>query len=600
MKSARKKQTEVDELSLDDFGICFESDDWVLQRTVLDGVVECLRMDLSRVPDGWRLPVKRYLARVILGRVPRSSRYAHVILERFLVLRQFAQWCSSEGARTPNDLSADMILPWVAASQEVGRKAAGAKRTRAKFLNVEDFLLDAAIDSKTLRAEIIRVGRRLAKASSLEEKNRSLPIDAAEADYLALLADAIILVEQDGEAVVGFLQHALASEVGRVNSAGGRSASFYEAKRALPFEGFKSKALRHLDPRVGYGEQNMLQIAEGAAVFIICMLSSMRPSEVRRVTTKSVRSGGAHHDSGDGRVPDVIEGVLSKSRRQHEWISAPAVSDALNFLERLGRPIREEVGTTALFVLGMYRGRARAEARGDERIARVDSYAGLRTSMRVFAKASLPEFDSEKIQFRPLRRFLARFIARRDRTSLGALAYQYGHLEARITDTYYVGLDRDLSLLLDEEQANEVVSAMDDLVNAEAVFTNLPEQVMASSLLRMSDVLDRASTNREVMQMLGSGVVLGPCDWGYCFYRENRSRCEGNAMGPNAAKRTPGTCAGCLNFTATAKHAPWWELRRQDLKEFLKLRGIPEQSRLIAEGRLSSAELILKKIKGGS
>lgn len=216
--------------------------------------------------------------------------------------------------------------------------------------------------------------------------------------------------------------------------------------------------------------------------------------------------------------------------------------------------------------------------------------------MRAFAEASIPGLDSEKLNFRPLRRFMARFIARRDRSSLGALAYQYGHLEARITDTYYVGLDRDLSTLLEEENANEVVSAMDDLISAENVYTNLPTPVIAESISRMNGVLERASTNLEVMRMLGAGVVLGPCDWGYCFYREARSRCDGDANGPNPGKRTPSTCAGCLNFTATAKHAPWWELRRQDLISFLKLRGIPEQSRRIAEERLASTELILKKI----
>ncbi|MCD9088686.1 hypothetical protein [Stenotrophomonas sp. SY1] len=344
----------------------------------------------------------------------------------------------------------------------------------------------------------------------------------------------------------------------------------------------------------------MLKIAEGAAVFVISLLSSMRPSETRRLTTKSAKPAANDDNLGGTGPSGTIEGVLSKSRRRHQWVAAPAVFKAIELVDRLGRSIREEVETNALFVLAMHRGRGAAKVDPEQRAARVDGYAALRTSMRAFAKASMPGFDVDKINFRPLRRFMARFIARRDRSSLGALAYQYGHLETRITDTYYVGLDADLSTLLSEENANEVVSAMEDLISSDVIYTNLPTSVISESLSRMSGVLERASTSLEVMKMLGAGVVLGPCDWGYCFYRENRSRCEGDALGPNPAKRTPGTCAGCLNFTATPKHASWWELRKQDLIRFLGLRNIPEQSRLIAQERLAAAELILKQIGEGA
>lgn len=596
MKSERRTKPPVSEISLDGLGINFEGDEWFLRRNVIDGIMEQLRLDFSCVPGGWKEPIKRYLALVMLGRLERSTRYAQVIYERFIVLRSFADWCYEEGVVSPKDLSPELISPWTAASREVGRREAGANRMRAKFIGVEDFLLNVGGVSPAVRAEIVRVGKRLLREASFAAKNRVVDDTLTEDECLTLLADAITLVQEDGPKIEAFMGRVMALEVGRLCSAGRRTAAFYSAKRELPFSGFKSQALKDLDPRVGYGEQTMLKIAEGAAIFIVSMLSSMRPSETRRLTTASVKPSDVRGAPGGVVTSDVIEGVLSKSRRRHEWVAAPAVSEAVAFMDRLGRPIRDEVGTTALFVLNMYRGRGPAEAREEQRGARVDGYVALRRSMRAFVEASIPGFDSGKVNFRPLRRFMARFIARRDRSSLGALAYQYGHLEASVTDTYYVGLDRDLSTLLEEENANEVVSAMDDLISADYIYTNLPTPVISESLSRMSGVLERASTNIEVMRMLGAGVVLGPCDWGYCFYREARSRCDGNAEGPNPAKRTPSTCVGCLNFTATAKHALWWELRREDLISFLKLRGIPEQSRRIAEDRLASAELILKKI----
>ncbi|AIL07478.1 hypothetical protein U0039_21875 [Stenotrophomonas maltophilia] len=596
MKSLRQATPPVSELSLDGLGINFEDDEWFLRRNVIDGIVETRRLDFSCIPDGWKVPIKIYLALAMLGRLERSTRYALVLYERFIVLRSFAVWCYEEGVDSPSDLSPELICPWTDASRAVGRVEAGATRMRAKFICVEDFLLNVGDVSAVVRAEMVRVGKRMSKEASVAAKKRKVDDDLSEQECLMLLADAIKLIEEDGPTIEAFMGEVMAIEAGRLCSAGRRMNSFYIAKRSLPFNGFRSKALAKLDPRVGYGEQIMLKIAEGAAIFIISLLSSMRPSESRRLTTASVKPSNALGMPAGAETSDLIEGVLSKSGRPHEWVAAPAVSDAIAFLERLGRPIRDHVGTAALFVLNMYRGRGPAEARDDQRGARVDGYVALRRSMRAFAEASIPGLDSEKLNFRPLRRFMARFIARRDRSSLGALAYQYGHLEARITDTYYVGLDRDLSTLLEEENANEVVSAMDDLISAEHVYTNLPTPVIAESISRMNGVLERASTNLEVMRMLGAGVVLGPCDWGYCFYREARSRCDGDANGPNPGKRTPSTCAGCLNFTATAKHAPWWELRRQDLISFLKLRGIPEQSRRIAEERLASTELILKKI----
>ena len=147
-----------------------------------------------------------------------------------------------------------------------------------------------------------------------------------------LLADAIKLIEEDGPTIEAFMGEVMAIEAGRLCSAGRRMNSFYIAKRSLPLNGFRSKALAKLDPRVGYGEQIMLKIAEGAAIFIISLLSSMRPSESRRLTTASVKPSNALGMPAGAETSDLIEGVLSKSGRPHEWVAAPAVSDAIAFL----------------------------------------------------------------------------------------------------------------------------------------------------------------------------------------------------------------------------------------------------------------------------
>jgi hypothetical protein len=472
----------------------------------------------------------------------------------------------------------------------------GAIRRQAKLLNVADFLKEQEDLPQHVLHTLAKEARKLNKAAA-RAKNRTTSEDIDESIMLDYLNDAIAVVEVDGPTVASHLRLAIAEEDrrGRVTPGGKATPAYYAARRALPLPEFKSSALAGLDPRVGFGLRNILHIIEGAATLVVAMLSVMRQSEILRMSTKSV-SPDVNAGAELSENFKIISGRLSKVDRPHEWIAAPAVDRAVSLLEEIGRPIRHEIGVDALFVLQLFKGRIVARAQKRRRTPRVISYVSIRRRVRIFAAACKPDQDASKLQFRMLRRFMAKFIARRDRSSLGALAYQYGHLETRVTEASYVGKDRELSRLISSAQAEEVAGAMDDLVNAESIYSNLPADVLSQSVERMSGVLQRASTVTEVMKMLASGVVLGPCDWGYCFYRESRSRCEGDSAGPNPAKRTPSTCVGCLNFTATAKHFTWWGQRRDDLVEFLKLRGLPEQSRLVAEERLAAAEAVLKKL----
>ncbi|HEL3261920.1 hypothetical protein [Stenotrophomonas maltophilia] len=332
----------------------------------------------------------------------------------------------------------------------------------------------------------------------------------------------------------------------------------------------------------------------GAAIAVIALLSVMRTSELQRLCVGCVEKEG---DDEFGSW--VIKGILAKSGRAHTWIVVPEVKAAVEAIELLGAEGRANSGTKALLAARVVSrkpylsGRARAPSK-------VAWASMLLCRVREFALLSCPEGGAalERLSFRKTRRFLARFVARRDRSSLGALAFQYGHLDAQITDTYYVGSDPELTKLLNEESSLEVIRAMEDIARSNSVHTSIPAEVMEATRQRIEAVLSRASTQKEVFRMLGAGVVLGPCDWGYCFYRQGRSKCEGNEDGPNKANRTPTTCASCLNFAATPRHAEWWRRRVTDLEEFARFRGAPAQSKGIAAERLAQAMKILSAIGG--
>jgi hypothetical protein len=64
------------------------------------------------------------------------------------------------------------------------------------------------------------------------------------------------------------------------------------------------------------------------------------------------------------------------------------------------------------------------------------------------------------------RKTFARFVGRRDRTGLHALAAHFGHVTRIMTDASYVGTDFDLANLIDAEALDETRAALEELLAA--------------------------------------------------------------------------------------------------------------------------------------
>lgn len=603
MGAERLKHRSQPERDLLHLGISFDSDQWILRRTIVGNAMEATTLQFETVPVGWRRPIKRYLADAMLGNSHRSTRYAAVVRERFITLRQFAQYADESGASRPEAVDPELIKSWSRdghISRSAPIRGVGPSRMRTKFLNVDDFLQSQPRCSPQVREALRRLERRISQEARLRKRPRRRDID--EDVMLKLLNDALVLIEKDGDQVAASAHAVMQAAIapGAVDQrTEKRTEGYYNGIARLEMPAFTSGALRSVTHKGSRGFREVEKIAQGAAILVIALLTVMRWSEIRRLEIDSI--GRAPADVG-GQTAGLmfIRGTLSKSQRKHAWVAAPAVEGAIDLLVKLGSTLRGPLGTKALFVHHLAKGWPLRLARRELPEVSVCSFVWFKQRIRDFAQASAPDEDVSTLSFRTCRRFMARFVARRDRTSLGALAYQYGHLESRITDTYYVGPDTELGTLIREERAEEVARAMDDLVSADAVYSKLPPEAMELSRKRMAGLLQRAATSRDVMRMLGAGVVLGPCDWGYCFYRPQRSRCKGDLAGPNAAWRTPSTCATCLNFTATERHRDWWLQRVKDLREFLRLRELPEQARHVALERLAAAEDVLKGIGGAA
>ncbi|UQA70289.1 hypothetical protein K1516_20570 [Stenotrophomonas maltophilia] len=573
------------------FGVRYEDGCWELRQYVVGESYHRVCLDFLKFPSAWRSSAKDYFARTLLGLVPRASTIPLTLRERFYAIKSFAVWCKEQGAASPKDIDSELIEYW-------GRKVVGFQKGRritpraeaCRSTNVEDFLRGHTGCSAEVRAACSAVAqrsRRRIRMAGNEARTDALGEDL----ILRVLRDALVVVQEDAPEVLRLVSKFAGP---RATRSARRGCRHWHSEWVGDRPSFRSEAMKRLGERACLSEERMIGTVIGAAIAVIALLSVMRTSELQRLCVGCVEKEG---DDEFGSW--VIKGILAKSGRAHTWIVVPEVKAAVEAIELLGAEGRANSGTKALLA-------ARVVSRkpylsGRPRAPSKVAWAWmLLCRVREFALLSCPEGGAalERLTFRKTRRFLARFVARRDRSSLGALAFQYGHLDAQITDTYYVGSDPELTKLVNEESSLEVIRAMEDLARSDSVHTNIPAEVMEVTRQRIEAVLSRASTQKEVFRMLGAGVVLGPCDWGYCFYRQERSKCEGNEDGPNKANRTPTTCASCLNFAATPRHAEWWRRRVADLEEFARFRGTPAQSRRIAAERLAQAVKILSTIGG--
>lgn len=592
MKQAKpRSQTSVFDLSK--YLISYEDDCWELHEEVTDGSYTVLSLNFNKFPRGWKMAGKEHMARTILGWTSRPSQVPQTLRERFYCLVSFAMWCCEQGATSPSRVDAELIKYW-------GRAVAGysmdghpvQSRTMSfRTNNIVEFLREQPSCSSSVRAASSALAQEARRRRSMEVDDSAtapLPEDLA----LSILQDAITVVLGDAPKVIQLLSSCV-TELATRHKRRGRRHWHSQWKGVRPI--FESRALSGSGIGEKLSEETLYSVVNGAAIVVIALLSVMRTSELQRL-----KVGCVERDGKDDLANWIVRGTLSKSGRAHSWVIVPEVKAAVDVIEALGARARAAVGTEALFASRAMSRRPYINGRGPS-TSNVASGTMLISRVREFAALSVPDYRDVvgRITFRTTRRFLARFIARRNRSSLGALAFQYGHLDPLITDTYYVGRDPELVRLVDEESGLEIVRALDDLASSTSVYANLPDHVMRDTRELIRSTLERASSHGEVLKMLGGGVVLGPCDWGYCFYREARSKCDGNAAGPNSANRTPSVCASCLNFSATARHLDWWRRRLEDMESFSRLRGVPEQSKAIARQRLKEARTVVSAIERG-
>jgi hypothetical protein len=269
----------------------------------------------------------------------------------------------------------------------------------------------------------------------------------------------------------------------------------------------------------------------------------------------------------------------------HRWVAPAPVARAIAVLERLSEPARRRSGRDELWLMPSRDGGLHIHRSANL----IDHLNG-----PFAAFIDLPADNGRPWHLTPNqgRKTFARFVGRRDRTGLHALAAHFGHVTRIMTDTSYVGTDFELGDLIDAEILDDTRAALEELLPASRLSGKAGRAIAAHSRFRGRT---RDGDVKEYVDFIlrETDMRLGTCDWGYCVYRRESSACLGDDRAPNPVLRTQSTCAGCANFAVTEKHRPVWAARRRRNADLLLHPALDPESQALAAARVEECDGIL-------
>jgi integrase len=440
----------------------------------------------------------------------------------------------------------------------------------------------------------IDIFHKVLRKGAIAKQWNSVPIEIT----LPLVKDAIHWLENDAETTLRLIELINASRGSLVGLT--KLQRYKKCNYALEtvinshpeFKQYQEKLLL-TDKRSKDILRISMKLSIGAAIVIILFLTGIRVSELL-----SFKVGCCiERTHTDGQKYWYIQGVgAKKNGASKEWIIPSPVVMAVNYLERLHSVLMPDRKYLYLFEFPCN------FATLPFPYIQVKKYwsSDIGDLMRQFAYSKIRGASSiignTRLHPHQARKTFAKYVVLRDKRGLEALAQHYGHLYTSILDKFYVGTDFELHHLMDEESQKDLEAGLNDLLSCEILGGKAGEKLtkireIANTKYRGKSVLDSI-----VKKMINEGVVLAPCDWGYCVYTKDQSACKGTDNAPNPIFREPNTCANCNNFAVTQKHKKWWEERVVRDEEFLKLKNLPEQSITIVQSRLNKSISVLQQL----
>jgi len=293
-----------------------------------------------------------------------------------------------------------------------------------------------------------------------------------------------------------------------------------------------------------------------ACFIVIAGFVGVRASEILSIRTGAIE----YRQLGTTGVSQAyLVGRLFKTAeeggRLERWLAPDPVVTAVKVLERLSEPLRVASGRNELFLTrntqyGQVVGITNMHI--NDRIREFAAFNNVRRHGGQPWRFSTHQF----------RKTFARFIARRDRSQLLALADHLKHVSVAMTARGYVGTDFDLHQLVDHEGQIETATALDRLLTADRLAGKMGERIAAGNASFRGRAGEQVRRDYIKFVLKETDLTIHACEYGWCVFQAETSRCGGR-LAPDPAGRSPAVCLDCANFVVEPKHAPYWRERRE-------------------------------------
>jgi integrase len=291
---------------------------------------------------------------------------------------------------------------------------------------------------------------------------------------------------------------------------------------------------------------------------LIAGFVGMRVSEILSMQVGAIE----YHPIGDTGIEQAyIAARLFKTAdnphgRPEKWIAPTPVIRTVECLERLSAPLRAVSGRRELFLV-----------KGGPLHNQVLPLTGFHITERINCFAAfvgVPHHKGTPWPFSPhqFRKTFARFVARRDRSQLLALADHFKHVSVAMTSRGYVGNDFSLHELVDHQGQTETALALDNLLKSDRLGGRMGERIMARNTTYRGRAGEQVRRDYVAFVLAETDLRIHACDYGWCVFQAELSVCGGE-VAPSEANRSPSVCIGCPNFATTDEHAGYWRDRRE-------------------------------------
>ena len=373
-----------------------------------------------------------------------------------------------------------------------------------------------------------------------------------------LISKALHWIERESDGILeqrDRYQDALQQARGRrISERESRRCAFHAIRRRLqerhpPAPGGRLITTKHDIDRC-------LKYLVDASFIVIAGFVGMRASEIL-----SIRTGAIEYSplGASGAKQAYLVARLFKTAevggRLERWLAPAPVVTAVKVLERVSEPLRVASGRDELFltrntqycaVIGI------TTMHVNWRIREFAAYNGVRHHEGRAWPFSTHQF----------RKTFARFIARRDRSQLLALADHLKHVSVAMTAKGYVGTDFDMQQLVDHEGQIETATALDRFLSSDRLAGKMGERIAAGSASFRGRAGEQVRRDYIKFVLKETDLSIHACEYGWCVFQAETARCGGK-LAPAPTGRSPAVCLDCANFVVESKHAPYWRERRE-------------------------------------